>query len=206
MPAERHSGDGPTDSERLEELVAEAAGGDRTAQQTLLVRYWQVIRQVVRARKNRLGERLSAREETQDLQQAAALRVLSQLDDHRWQGKSAFVAWVKKLAQVEVIDWYRHHSAQKRDVAVETGEEAAGAQVASLRSAESRLDDQRELDELLAQVEALKPEYGAALMMHHMGFSHAQIGEALKCTPEAARKLVARARIKLLAARGSGQI
>ena len=44
----------------------------------------------------------------------------------------------------------------------------------------------------------LKPEDGAALMRHHMGFPLGQIGEMLGCTPEAARKLVARARAKLV--------
>ena len=44
----------------------------------------------------------------------------------------------------------------------------------------------------------LKEEYGAALLMHHLGFSHAEIGAALECTPEAARKLVTRARKRLL--------
>ena len=195
-------GDRGTDSEVLEELVAAAARGDRAAQETLLGQYWQVIRQVVRARKNRLGTRLAAREETQDLQQAAALRVLTELEDHRWQGRPAFVAWVKKLAQVEVIDRYRFHSAKKRDVIAETSDERALDRPAPARSAESRLDDQRELDQLIDQVQALKPEYGAALMMHHMGFSHAQIGELLECTPEAARKLVTRARLKLLRVRG----
>ena len=66
------------------------------------------------------------------------------------------------------------------------------------RSAESKFDDQDRLTELLKNVQRLKSEYGAALMMHHMGFSHGEIGETLGCTTEAARKLVSRGRIQLL--------
>ena len=35
-------------------------------------------------------------------------------------------------------------------------------------------------------------------MLHHMGYSHKEIGDTLDCTPEAARKLITRARTKLL--------
>lgn len=186
------------DSEILEELVTAAAAGDVGAQEHLMQGYWAVIRQVVRARRQRTAMSLRAREETQDLEQSAALRVLEELGRHRWQGRSAFAAWVKRLAQVEVIDRQRYHGAGKRDARVE----ARGAEVsempAFLASGESRFDLNQELANLLDQVQQLKPEYGAALTMHHMGFSHHEVGESLGCSAEAARKLVARARSRLV--------
>lgn len=187
-----------TESQVLEELVTSAAAGDRRAQNELLARYWPVILQAVRGRKNRIGKKMAAREDTEDLQQTAALKVLTELPKHEWRGRSAFVAWVKKLARHKVSDAYRHHSARKRDAGAETRAERADAPRAGARSAESRFDDHQRVDKLLAQVQKLKPEYGAALMMHHLGFSMAQIGEALDCSAEAARKLVARARAKLV--------
>jgi len=188
----------PTESHYLEELIATAAGGDKQAQEQLLARYWFIIRQAVRARKNRLGQGLAAREETQDLQQAAAMRVLSQLPQHQWQGRSRFAAWVKKLSSLEVIDVLRHHRAQKRDVMAEKHDAEAVDNAPSKRFAETHFDDRQKLQRLVNDVESLKPEYGAALLMHHMGFSHAEIGESLDCSAEAARKLVSRARLRLV--------
>jgi RNA polymerase sigma factor (sigma-70 family) len=186
-----------TESQFLEELVAAAAAGDRKAQDTLLRQYWLVIHQAVRGRKNRIGAKLASREDTQDLQQVAALKVLTELPAHEWRGSSAFVAWVKKLSRHKVSDAYRHHSARKRDAGVETSADKVDARGLS-RSAESRFDDHQKVEKLMAQVQQLKPEYGAALMMHHLGFTMAQIGEMLGCSAEAARKLVARARAKLV--------
>jgi RNA polymerase sigma-70 factor (ECF subfamily) len=188
----------PTASEALIELLEAAATGDRGAQDDLLRRYWPVIRQAVRGRKNRLGQKMAAREETQDLEQAAAIKVLGELEKHEWRGRSAFANWIRKLADFEVVDAFRHHSAKKRDAGAE--EPARDDQLVRPggRSMESKFDDQHRLSGLLEQIERLQGDYGAALLMHHMGFSHAEIGDTLGCTAEAARKLVSRGRIKLL--------
>jgi RNA polymerase sigma-70 factor (ECF subfamily) len=179
-------------------MVTAAADGDSSAQAQLLERYWPVIRQAVRARKNRLSHRVAAREETQDLEQVAAMKVLTALPKHSWQGGSAFAAWIKRLSSNEVLDVYRRHGAQKRDVQAEQPLDTAADPPAAARSPESVLDGQRRFAALLEQLQELKEEYGAALMMHHIGFSHAQIGDALGCSSEAARKLVTRGRQKLL--------
>jgi len=188
----------PTASEALIELLEGAASGDRGAQEDLLRRYWPVIRQAVRGRKSRLGQKMAAREETQDLEQAAAIKVLGELPKHEWRGRSAFANWIRKLADFEVVDAFRHHSAQKRDAGVEDHADAEHAGPPPLRSIESKFDDRHRLAGLLQQISKLQGDYGAALLMHHMGFTHAEIGEALGCTAEAARKLVSRGRIKLL--------
>lgn len=188
----------PTESETLEELVGNAAEGDRGAQEELLHRFWPVIRQAVKGRKSRLGQNLAAREQTQDLEQQAAIKLLGNLRQHAWQGRSAFAAWVKKLAEHGVVDAYRHHRALKRDAAAEIELERADDVARRTRSAESRYDDHAKVEALMEQIQQLKAEYGAALLLHHMGFAHAEIGETLSCSAEAARKLVTRARRKLL--------
>ncbi|MEE8408726.1 MAG: sigma-70 family RNA polymerase sigma factor [Myxococcota bacterium] len=198
MNDESRRGDQSTESQIVEELVAAAADGDRDAQAQLLDKYWPLIRQAVRGRKNRLSQKLAAREETQDLEQVVAIKLLNVLPKHTWRGGSAFAAWIKKLASNEVLDTYRRHGAQKRDVHAEQALELGVEPAQPARSAESRFDDHQKFESLMKQIQELKDEYGAALMMHHFGFTHAQIGEALGCTPEAARKLVARARRKLL--------
>jgi RNA polymerase sigma factor (sigma-70 family) len=186
-----------TESEFLEELILSAAKGDREAQNELIGRYWPIIRDAVRAAKRRMGERLAEREETVDLQQAAAIKILAALDAHDFRGRPAFAAWIRRLAQAEVVDHHRHHAAQKR-AAPELGGSVLDRVAEERRSPESRYDDMQRFDALLAQIGELKPEYRTALLLHHMGYSHKEIGETLGCTPEAARKLITRARTKLL--------
>ena len=192
------AGDVPTTSDALQDLVARAAGGERAAQEVLLSRYWPVIRRAVRGRKSRLGDAAAARDQTADIEQDAALRVLGELRKHTWQGRSAFAAWIKKLSELQVIDAYRHNRAKKRDAAADIAPPADTWAGPTMRSPESLIDQNDQFDSLLDQIDRLKPEYGAALLMHHLGFTHAEIGDTLGCTPEAARKLVTRARLKLL--------
>ena len=51
---------------------------------------------------------------------------------------------------------------------------------------------------MLEQIGDLKSEYGSALLLHYAGYAHGEVGEILGCSAEAARKLVARARAKLV--------
>lgn len=185
------------ESEILEELIVSAARGDREAQNELIQQYWPVIRDAVRATKRRMGERLREREETVDLQQSAAIKILAALDSHDFRGRPAFAAWIRRLAQAEVVDHHRHHAAQKR-AAPEVGGSEIDRVPEPNRSPESRYDDHQRFEKLLAGLEKLKPEYRTALMLHHMGYSHKEIGDTLDCTAEAARKLITRARTKLL--------
>jgi len=186
-----------TESDVLHDLVNQAQQGSRNAQQALLERFWPVIRQAVRARKNRVGRALAGREETQDIEQAAAMKILRELGKHEWRGKSALSAWIGKLAALEVVDLYRYHRAEKRDAGAETGEAKVDLGFAG-PSMESVYETKQRMDDLLHKVSKLKADYGAALLMHHMGFAHEEIGNALDCTAEAARKLVSRARKKLV--------
>ncbi len=188
---------GSDESRKLEALITHAASGSKRAQQIILETYWPVIVKAVGARRRRLGNSTTARADTVDLQQDAALRVLRELNKHRFQGRSAFSAWVRKLSGLEVIDAFRRQRAQKRDAAADialTGRESTYSDELSM---ETSLDDRRRLTDLLLRVGTLKVDYGAALLLHHIGFSHAEVGEALGCSSEAARKLVSRARAKL---------
>ncbi len=187
----------PTIAQDLEVLVAAASRGDRKAQNELLQRYWPVIRQAVRGRRRRLGRALARREETVDLEQRAAIKVLAGLPKHAFRGGSAFVAWVKTLAENEVLDAARRNFAKRRAVGAETRLSMVEPP-ARTRSPESKVDFVARQEALLAALQELKPEYGAALLMHHLGFSLAEVGDALGCTAEAARKLVTRGRQRLL--------
>lgn len=187
-----------TESQVVEDLVAGAASGDLAAQAELFERYWPVIRQIVRGCRFRFGVDIRAREQTQDLEQEVALEILLALPKQRWQGRQAFKAWMRKLAAAKVIDTHRYHRAQRRDRRVETGVDRADRGRPPQRSPESKADDQRRLEQLSELLNEIKPEYAGAVMLHHLGYAHAEIGEMLECSAEAARKLVSRGEAKLL--------
>lgn len=187
-----------TESQFIEELVLSAASGDKNAQREVFRRYWPVISKIVWIHRTRLGKALSAREEPNDLLQGIAIEILENLPRHKWQGRSAFVAWMRRLAEAVVIDAARYHHAQRRDPRVETPVSMPLPNAPSPHGPESMLDQQRELVQLEVLLEQLKPEYAAAVRLHHMGYSHSEVGDMLGCSAEAARKLVARAESKLL--------
>lgn len=187
-----------TTSQIVEELVRGAQDGDEMAQAQLFERYWPVIEMAVRGRKNRLGgQGLGAREQTQDLAQDAALKLLLNMKNQDWQGRSAFAAWVKKIAANTVLDSLRHHRAEKRDLGAEAQSANTLMDPAPKNSAETVFDQRHAASELLENIRTLKPDYATAVLMAHWGFSHAEIGDTLDCSAEAARKLVSRARVML---------
>ena len=66
------------------------------------------------------------------------------------------------------------------------------------RSPESALDEKRRLERLQGLVDQLKSQYAGALTLYYLGYSHAEVGDLLGCTAEAARKLVTRAEARLV--------
>jgi RNA polymerase sigma factor (sigma-70 family) len=191
-----------TESEVIEDLVVRSARGERAAQQRLLQLYWPHIRRAVKAYKARVGG-FGQREQTEDIAQEAAIRLLEKLPRAEWLGRKAFVAWVKKLSQARAADLRKYHGAQRRDVKADTGvEHADGSRVS--RSPESAVDQNARLLSLEQQLDQLKPEYSAAVQFHHLGFTHHEIGAMLGCSAEAARKLVARGHAQLLRLASAG--
>ncbi|OGQ91011.1 MAG: hypothetical protein A2289_00895 [Deltaproteobacteria bacterium RIFOXYA12_FULL_58_15] len=187
-----------TDSQIVEGLVASAAAGDSGARSVLFQRYWPVIRQIVRACRYRMGGATRLREQTQDLEQEVALEVLLALPKQRWQGRQAFKAWLHKLATATIIDAQRFNLAKRRDHRVETGVERAERMTPAGTSPESAIDDHRRLQTLAEMLDELKPQYAGAVMLHHLGYTYAEVGELLGCTAEASRKLVSRGEAKLV--------
>lgn len=187
----------PEQSAIIENLVRRGADGDRQAQNDLLAQYWPLIQAVVRGRRARMGASLKNREETSDLAQDVAVEVLQSLAKQQWQGRAAFGAWIRKLAEYQVIDAQRFHGRKKRNGAMDTGVDKADRGRMKQTSEESRIDRSRRMEMMMASISDLKEEYAAALILHYQGYSHAEIGTCLDCSAEAARKLVSRGRAKL---------
>ncbi len=195
MAGSAKQGGSDTASAIVEDLVHRAASGDREAQEALLNRYRYFIRRAVR---DRFGLPLRGREDTSDLEQDAALAVLNSLKGQKWRGRRAFVAWLRTIAAGEVIDRVRYHTAQRRNVAQALPLDEQRLHVAA-RTPESWLDEQRLIHELEKRLDTLPAHHAQALVLHHQGHTHEEIGAVLGVSAEAARKLVARARAKLTA-------
>ena len=188
-----------TASAEIEPIVVAAIAGDKEARQTLLERYRYFIRRAVLDFRNSANAR--ERDDTVDLEQEIAMTVLENISGYQWQGRKAFHAWLRKLAKGELIDRYRYQHAAKRDAALDTGASALNVHIQGGPGAETRADEQGRMGQLQALLDQLPTAQAQAVMLYHVGHTHAEIGEILDCSAEAARKLVARGRARLVALR-----
>ena len=185
-----------TASEEIEPIVAAAIRGDAHSRAWLITRYRYFIRRAVLDFRNSPSSR--HRDDTMDLEQEIAIAVLENLSEYEWQGRKAFHAWLRKIAKGELIDRYRYQHAQKRNIAMDTGTNALHGHAKQGAGLETQADVHQRfaaLHELLDQLPAAQAQ---AIMLFHMGHAHKEIGEILDCSAEAARKLVARGRARLV--------
>ena len=189
-----------TASEEIEPIVAAAIRGDAKSREWLITRYRYFIRRSVLDFRNSPSSR--HRDDTMDLEQEIAIAVLENLSEYEWQGRKAFHAWLRKIAKGELIDRYRYQHAQKRNIAMDTGTHALQSHPKGGAGLETQADVHQKfatLQELLDQLPAAQAQ---AVMLFHMGHAHKEIGEILDCSAEAARKLVARGRARLVTLKG----
>ncbi|MBN1960297.1 MAG: sigma-70 family RNA polymerase sigma factor [Deltaproteobacteria bacterium] len=184
----------PTSSALLENLVMRAINGDRDAQQSLLIRYRYFIRRTIRSR---LGSKLKLREDTSDIEQNVALKILGSLGDFQWQSKSAFISWLRRLVSDAIIDISRFQNAQRRNANYEVLIDEDLVKFPNC-SPETWLDENRRLKQLEYVLDQLSDQQAQCLILHYQGHTHAEIGEVFNISAEAARKQVARSRAKLV--------
>ncbi len=185
-----------TASEEIEPIVAAAIRGDAPSRTWLINRYRYFIRRAVLDFRN--GPVRHRRDETVDLEQEIAIAVLENLSEYEWQGRKAFHAWLRKIAKGELIDRYRYQHAQKRNIAMDTGTHALGAHQLKGPGLETEADVQKRFAVLHKLLDQLPATQAQAVMLFHMGHTHKEMGEILDCSAEAARKLVARGRARLI--------
>lgn len=100
----------------LGELIEMAAGGDQRASAELVQRYEGSLRASIRSG---LGNDLRARLSASDVFQATIVAAMADLEKLDFQGEPAFVAWLHKIAERQLLMAARFHSANKRDVSRE---------------------------------------------------------------------------------------
>jgi RNA polymerase sigma factor (sigma-70 family) len=179
---------------RFEALFADAVNGDREAQNALFQAYEPIIRAAVRYVYGGAPE-----SDQNDLIQEVYMSSFNSLELHEWTSRAGFQAWLRRIVTCRRNDELRKRSAQKRDADKEVHGVEWDRQNSDKTGIETGFDRREELVKLHKLMRELPHNYHQALVMHHLGHSHAEIADALEVSSaEAARKLVSRGHEKLL--------
>ncbi len=186
---------------KTQQLVALAKGGDDSALNQLCEVYGERVRWIVRLR---MGRELRSKLESMDVVQDVLVSALKDLGDFTYRDDGDFLRWLSAVAENRLRDNVDKLHAGKRDIRKEvrldnhgpaTGDRFGGMvgpiQVTTPSVIASRKED---LDELAKAMDELKPEYKEAIVLTKIeGLSYKEIAGRLGKSDEAVRKLVSRA-------------
>lgn len=161
--------------------------------------------------RRRMGPELAARESASDIVQSTCRELLRGASSFEERGDASFQRWVQSAAEHKLQNRARHWRAQRRqgsaasiDAPAEADDGARRAAFEPSAPSSARPSQEallREETERLARAfRALPEEYRAVLVRSQIdGASASEIASELGRSPEAARKLVARALARLSA-------
>ena len=201
------------DNQQTMRLVAGAKSGNKDAVEKLYTNYSDKILQIVR---KRMGGQLREKMQSMDIVQDALLGVFNNLDGFTYKREDDFIKYVSSIVENRIRDKNSYFHAQKRDIQKETRLYKQNPSSGSLvlnDPANSRLSHVKrdrnlcydgtpsqivakdeELDTLYTAIHKLKPEYQNVIVLAKLqGYSHEEIAEKMGKSPEAIRKLLARA-------------
>ncbi len=101
------------DSEKTQQLLQAARGGDTNAVNELMDRHRDSLRRMVQAR---LDRAVAQRVDASDVVQDVLLEAHGRLTDFIQNGSMPFHLWLRHLAKDRMIDVHRRHRAQRRSV------------------------------------------------------------------------------------------
>ena len=176
-----------------------ARRGDSAASHALFARHLPELRRRVR---RRLPPALRPRVGDSDVVQEACVAAFQRLHEFDDRGDGSFLRWLRKILDHKLVDEVRRHvGAERRDlrreVRVATGEEPS-ARRRKGRSPPSEVVAAEEQEAVRRAMTELPSHYRAVLRwIHHEGLTAAEAGVRMGRTPDAARKLYARALARL---------
>lgn len=177
-------------------LVARAQAGDRAAYARLIGAVAERVRLYARLR---LGPRLRALADTDDVLQEAWLEAHRALPSFRWQGEGSFARWVNRIVEHRIRGLLDHHGAAKRrppGPAQAPDSAAAPALPAAGPATQSERRD--EAQRLLGAMDALDDdERGALLLRFQLGHTLDETAHLLARSVGATRRLLGRALARL---------
>jgi RNA polymerase sigma-70 factor (ECF subfamily) len=97
---------------RTVELVRLAQGGDRSAFEALFARYYDRVQRIVRMR---LGSKLRARVEVDDILHETFAVAVARFDRFEMRDQWSLINWLAKLAERQILAAADYHGARKRD-------------------------------------------------------------------------------------------
>lgn len=159
--------------------------------------------------RGRMGPELRARESASDIVQSTCRELLRSASSFEDRGEASFQRWLRSVAEHKLRNRARHWRAQRRaDGLPAFGERPQGSDEPAFEPRAPGRDEpseeailREEIERLTRCFESLDPVYRDVLRRSQIdGASHAELALELGRSPEAARKLVARALARLSAA------
>jgi RNA polymerase sigma-70 factor (ECF subfamily) len=176
---------GPTSLESTATLLYRARAGEDGARERLFTRFLPVLR---RWAHHRLPPGARDLSETDDLVQVTLMRALKRLESFEHRGEGAFLAYLREILVNAARDEMRRAVRKKNTRSLDTGTDGEPAAVERAVGPETLARYELGLSRLAPQ------QKEAVILRLEMGYSHAEIAEALgKPSADAARMIVARA-------------
>ena len=177
-------------------LIDRAQAGDRAAYARLITAVADRVRLYARLR---LGPRLRAEADTEDVLQEAWLEAHRSLGGFRWQGEGSFTRWVNRIVEHKIRGLLDHHGAAKRrlpgpPVPVHSGVAHAAPAPGPATAAAGNEAGAR----LLVAMDALgEEERNVLLLRFHLGLTLDEAAHSLGKSVGATRRLLGRALLDL---------
>ncbi|MCU0866251.1 MAG: sigma-70 family RNA polymerase sigma factor [Planctomycetes bacterium] len=176
------------------EALVRAASLDPHAREQLLIRQLPRLQAWLRLR---MGPKLRAREEPEDLVQSVAREALAELGDFEWRGEAAFRHWLYTRARHKLQDRIKFVQAQRRDpareVAPNDSDESLLACYGTLCTPSRDLAAREAMQRIEAAFDELPDDYQEAITLHRLcGLDYAEIAARLQRSEGAVRNLVYR--------------
>lgn len=182
----------------VERWIAEARGGSRAA----LDRLFGASRsRLLAAANRRLSTALRRRLDASDVVQETLMEAWRDFPHFRGETEAEFLVWLRQILRNNLANEHRRHihSAMRSTRRESPLVEAASVQLPDIAGSESESPgtqaQARERHEALeGALQRLPEHYRQALCLHTQeGLTFAQVGQQLRCSAEAARKLWGRA-------------
>lgn len=183
------------------DLISAAQAGDSGAMEQLLSANLENLRSFIH---RRLGNKLRARETTQDLAQSVCREVLSDLGGFEYRGAGSFESWLMVRAENKIRNRAAYWGRERRDLErEERGGQADMERLSSFATPSRHMSTKERLEELETAFSALPADYQQVVLLARVdGLGHAEVAEEMGRTVNSVQKLLHRALGQLAAALG----
>lgn len=185
-------------------LISRARDGERCSMDELLTSYRPYLKMIARLSRD---ARLRSKLDDSDLVQEATLLAARDFASFRGQTEPEFVGWLRTIITRVTIHAIRHHTAGRRDVALEqnlqqqfdASSELLATRLEAGTMSPSEHAVQRERSVMIAEVlDQLPPHYREVVLLRDFeGLTLEEVGQRMDRTAASVKKLWARAMVKI---------